>query len=145
MSKTYRPPVRRALVLEDDFELAMDYAAALRSDAFEVQVAQFASEAIEFAKISEFDLVVADIFVQRRGELVPDGGLTFISALRRSVGFKTAANVPILAVSGSRLVNSDMSPLRMAMTVGATATLAKPVDMFELVDEANRLLQELRR
>ena len=131
------------LVLEDDIELAISYSEYLTAAGFEVSVARSGIDALYLAAGERFDVAVVDMFIRNAGQLVPDGGLSVIFKLRNTVGLRTPRNVPVLAISGSPLTRTQSSPLQMAMTVGATSTMEKPIDAFELVDEVTRLVSDL--
>lgn len=131
------------LLLEDDIELAIDYSEYLTAAGFAVTVARSGADALHLAAGERFDVAVVDMFIRKAGQLVPDGGLSLIFKLRNSSGLRTPRNVPVLAISGSALTRTEPSPLQAAMTVGATSTMVKPIDAFELVDEVNRLVSDL--
>lgn len=132
------------LVLEDDMELASNFSEYLTVAGFEVTVAKSGTDALELAARERFDVAVVDMFIRQAGQVVPDGGLSLIFKLRNSAGLRTPKNVPVLAISGSALTRTEQSPLHMAMTVGATSTMEKPIDAFEFVDEVSRLVRDLR-
>jgi len=85
------------------------------------------NEGLRLFELGRFDLVITDIIMPDRE------GIDTIMALRR-----LAPNVPIVAISGGgRTGNTDF--LRVAASLGATATLRKPFDMNELLQLVDKL------
>lgn len=64
----------RVMVMDDDVNLALEIASALKGGGHEVVVAHSASEARSELWHWDFDLLITDMIVRRDGRPVPDGG-----------------------------------------------------------------------
>lgn len=125
------------LILEDDVSLAGAWQRGLEAEGHAVALAQGRTEAEDWCRRRQFDLVIADIFVAGAdGKLADDGGFTLISHLR-SPGLAATpewgTEVPILAVTGSGKAHG-FDALEYARHMGATRALRKPISLAELLE-----------
>jgi CheY-like chemotaxis protein len=135
----------RILILEDDQNLALDWSEAFSGRGWNASIARNATQAKLAVEHELFDLIVSDMYIVEDGEIVPDGGVTFISMLRtprqKSDPHHWMSKVPILVVSGSVDQRPGGFSLRdIAIGIGATQALAKPVDPDTIADVAETLL-----
>jgi two-component system response regulator MprA len=116
----------RVLVVEDDQSLREVIAEALLEDGYLVDAATNGQAGLELARQSPPDLVILDLMMPRMD------GEEFCLAVRQ---IEPLASVPIIVVSAARSV--DDAGLRL----GASASLRKPFDLFELAGRVNALLR----
>ncbi len=124
------PP--RILVVEDDVHTRRINVLALSSAGYRIEEAADGAEAVRAALASRPDLVVLDI------ALPGVTGIEVLETLRRELG---PAAPPVIVLS-ARAMRDDFEAARRA---GCDAYLAKPIDPFDLVHEAGRLLAARRR
>jgi DNA-binding response OmpR family regulator len=123
-SLTIREP--RVLVVEDDQSLRDVITEALQEDGYLVDSAKNGQAGLELARHSPPDLVILDLMMpQMNGE-------QFCSAVRQ---IESLASVPIIVVSAARAADD------IGLRLGATASLRKPFDLFELTRHVNALLR----
>ncbi|MEM8752140.1 MAG: response regulator [Pseudomonadota bacterium] len=133
----------RIMVMEDDPVQAGLLADELTAMRHEVEVAYSATEALKRMEDDQFDLLVTDIFVQRGGGYVPDGGILLIGRIRSAGRLNPKswlAKLPILAISGVTMEASRVPTLSIAESVGATRSMAKPLSFEALRDAVDELL-----
>ena len=116
----------RALVVEDDPDIASYTASVLEADGWTVHAAATCKDALECAAATAFGLIVLD-------RILPDGdGLTSLSELRKR-GIKT----PTLVLSAL----GDLPHRIAGLDVGADDYLAKPFAGDELKARARAILR----
>lgn len=128
---------RRVLILEDDRDLANQWAQTLRLRGWEAVVATTRADADQHCVAAPFDVVVTDLFIiGEDGGYSVEGGMSFLlrlrSALIRGAGDWTRT-VPIVAVSAARS-RVGFDALQLARGSGAARTLRKPFPAAELAD-----------
>lgn len=130
------------LVLEDDFILAQDYKNIIEGMGHTAVIAATGTEALHHCEVQRFELAVVDIFIKQHGSFADDGGIFFISNIRRlrERQFRTYSRIPIIAISGASTNNVTDAVLGSAESVGANASLAKPFDMSALTELIKQLL-----
>lgn len=111
----------RVYVIDDDPELLSVVALALEEAGHAVDLFRDSRKAISFLRQQPPDVLVLDI-------LMP--GMDGIETIRAARSLQP--KLPIIAISGGGLANPTYY-LKLAQTFGATATLAKPFRMAELV------------
>jgi DNA-binding response OmpR family regulator len=116
----------RVLVVEDDQSLREVITEALLEDGYLVDAANNGQAGLDLARHAPPDLVILDLMMPRMD------GEQFCLAVRQ---IEPLASVPIIVVSAARSV--DDAGLRL----GATASLRKPFDLFELTRHVNALLR----
>ncbi|MEO9460807.1 MAG: response regulator [Lentilitoribacter sp.] len=128
------------LLLDDDFVLAQDYKEALEKAGHDITVTHTGLDAVNYCADRKFDILILDVFIKRGQSIASDGGLYCISQLRhnRTQRFVTSTNVPIIAISGAYSVKLNNLPLQSALTLGANATLTKPLNLNELIERISR-------
>jgi DNA-binding response OmpR family regulator len=123
-SQTMREP--RVLVVEDDQSLRDVITEALQEDGYLVDSAKNGQAGLELARHSPPDLVILDLMMpQMNGE-------QFCSVVRQ---IERLASGPIIVVSAARAADD------IGLRLGATASLRKPFDLFELTRHVNALLR----
>jgi DNA-binding response OmpR family regulator len=118
----------KILLVDDDVLVRDSLTFALQDAGHQVVPAGNGDEGLAALERETFDLVILDILMPERE------GIETIREIR-----KTWKTIPVLAISGGDKTGwSDF--LRMASTLGATDTLAKPFTATELVKRVDRLL-----
>jgi DNA-binding response OmpR family regulator len=118
-------PEARVLVVEDDQSLREVIAEALREDGYVVRSADNGQAALELARGWTPGVVILDLMMPHLD------GEQFCGAMRQVQGL---ANIPIIVVSASRTAHE------VGTRLGATASLRKPFDLFELTERVQALL-----
>ena len=119
-----KPPA--ILVVDDDAGLRESLSALLRSLDYRVSTAANCAEALLELAAQPLDLVLTDIY------MVGGDGLELINAMR-TLGHR----IPIVAMSGGSL-QFDTDHLEIARRLGASATVAKPFRVAQLVETIDR-------
>ena len=130
----------KILILEDDIVLGNEFSTAFNVRGHETRLACTASEAFAYFEMSPCDVAVVDIFVRQHSDYIPDGGLSFISRIRTLRSTRARREIPIIAISGGALVDSQQDPLLSAISIGATTTLKKPINAVDLITVTEKLL-----
>jgi DNA-binding response OmpR family regulator len=116
----------RVMVIDDDDSLRDVIAEALREDGYAVQAVDNGQSALELVKSWPPDLVILDLMMPYVD------GAQFCAAIRE---MHDMASVPIIVVSAAR------SAAEVGAKLGATASLSKPFDLFELTERVDHLLR----
>ena len=128
----------RFLVLEDYFPLRQEIIALIEDMGHEAHGAMNATEATVILKSSQFDAMIADIFVTKDEKLTPDGGLLMITRVRRSPNnLMINSDAPILVITAGVEIPGGASPIQLVLNMGADKALRKPLDQVELQDWIN--------
>ncbi len=119
----------RILLVEDDSRLAETLEEALTDQLYVVDWALEAESALEYIKVSDYDLLLLDV-------MLPElDGISFCQLLR-SQGYQ----MPILMVTARDTVSDKISGL----DAGADDYIIKPVDLGELLARIRALLRRGR-
>lgn len=117
------------LIIDDDDAVRLLLEDALTENGFDVVSAPSGVEGVEIAQTEHVDVVITDI-------LMPDkDGLETLMELKKS-----CPHIKVLVISGSGefLENSF---LEMANKLGADASLAKPLDIKQLISTVSDLVR----
>ncbi|MEM6407514.1 MAG: response regulator [Pseudomonadota bacterium] len=130
------------LVLEDDVELAFALTDLLAGQGHEVSWARGAAEAFGVLRQHSIDLVLSDIYIYQNDEIVTDGGISLIGAMRSPIlaDGSTLRSIPIIAMSGAVKYQGQKAILNVARSLGAHEVLAKPFSDEQLLAVVEKLL-----
>ncbi|MEM0987400.1 MAG: response regulator [Pseudomonadota bacterium] len=123
------------LIMEDDVDQAYELSNILTEAGHDVIWRSNAADARAALETERFDLLIADIYVHRRGQPLPDGGISLIGWMRNAIADPVRAwmaEVPVIAISGAVNLRGNEYILNIARSIGATATMAKPIVTEEL-------------
>lgn len=109
----------RILIVDDEPAIREELQEALELEDFQVTQAQDVNAALALCEANAFDVVVTDLKMPKRG------GLELVNELKTS-GYPAKCFV----VSGHGAVSNRVKAVRL----GASACLAKPLDVDELID-----------
>lgn len=119
-----------SILIVDDEEQLKDLIAAILSGAgYKVFATENGEDALKILDGHDVDLIITDI-------IMPDmEGIEFINIV------KSERKLPakIIAMSGS---GRESTYLKMALTIGANATLEKPFSVAELLDVVKKVLNK---
>jgi len=116
----------RVLVVDDAPDVLEMFSTLLRLSGYNVAVADSASQALERAQATQFDVVVSDIGMPEMN------GYELAKRLRKLPGY---SDVPMIAVTGYARYNDRTQ----AIESGFNAHLSKPVNPTTLLDLIERL------
>jgi CheY-like chemotaxis protein len=119
---------RRVLVVDDDPQLRELLQDVLADEGYVVQSANHGAAALDVLGTWHPDVILLDLMMP-----VMDG-MSFRAEQRRR---ELALEVPIVVLSAAREARLT------AMALGATATLAKPFDLAELLDTVERAVRRV--
>lgn len=128
--------MKRVLIMEDNIDLAMEWAAAFELNQCEVTLCNNVEDAIGFLENESFDLLITDLFVKEQ-----EGGFHLL----RKLNLNPEKKVPTIAVTGARIPqNNDKDKnknvfLESATLLGASSYIQKPFPAAELVVMAHTL------
>lgn len=123
------------VIMEDDLPLAAEWQLNLESAGHTVVQTYGADECLEYLSKNHADLVIADIYIQRDGVYIGDGGIKLIGLLRATGGKSAQPTLPVICVTGIGRGTKHMPPvLELAKSMGANAVFQKPVAIPELMD-----------
>ena len=114
------------LVVDDAPDVLEMFSTLLRLSGYNVAVADSASQALERAQATQFDVVVSDIGMPEMN------GYELAKRLRKLPGY---SDVPMIAVTGYARYNDRTQ----AIESGFNAHLSKPVNPTTLLDLIERL------
>ena len=119
----------RILLVEDDRTLCRTIELMLTTRGFSIEIARTGEEAIEFAEIYDFDLMLLDLGL-------PDmSGLDVVRALRRG-----KIVTPVIILTGADGVETKVKVL----TAGADDFIVKPVHFDELAARMQAVIRRAR-
>jgi PAS domain S-box-containing protein len=113
------------LVVDDESQVRGLFQKVLAGAGYKVQLAKDGNQALKMARAQQFDLVVVDLVMPERE------GIEIIQTLR-----KEQPTLKIIAVSGA----FGGGFLKVAKLLGANTTLAKPVDLDQLLSAVRDVL-----
>jgi two-component system response regulator HydG len=125
-SSTVSPAAKRVLVVDDDLSSRVGLERLLRSQGFEVLVANDGDDALGIARREGPDLIVTDLKMPRMN------GDELLRELRRD-----RPELPIIILTG----HGDIGSAVEAMKDGADDYITKPIDVGQLNDCIRRALQ----
>ena len=130
--------MKRVLIMEDNIDLAVEWADAFELNHFEVTLCNTVDDAIGFLRTESFDLLITDRFVKEEEQ----GGLHLL----RKLNLTENKGLPTIAVTGAKIPQSREKDknlfLESARMLGATNYLQKPFPAAELVLMAHNLLDK---
>lgn len=131
------------LLLEDDVDLASLMIGGLEDVGHSITHCTTGRSAIEKLTNEKFDLLIVDILIKTSSGLVPDGGISVITAVRTALPTMTKlghhAKMPIIAISGSIPIVDGPDLLNIATDMGADIVLRKPFSQSKLITHINAL------
>ena len=116
----------KILLVEDDRELSNVITKALSIDKYNVDNAYDGIEALDFLKISKYDLVIMDIMMPRLN------GYETLKEIRRRKN-----NIPVMMLTAKSLVDDKV----LSLDAGADDYLTKPFQLKELLARIRALLR----
>lgn len=120
----------RVLVIEDEVRVAENIAAALRESAgLAVDVAQTGPEGIEFARQTNYDLILLDLMLPGKG------GREVLRSMRAA-----GQTAPVLVLTAV----AEKASIISLLNAGADDYLAKPFDLGELLARAKALIRRAK-
>ena len=120
--------MRTILVIDDNIAVLSTLIYLLEEEGYHVVSAENGDAGVRIYRSEQPDLVIADLIMPEQG------GLQTIREIKR-----LCPAAKIIAISGgARIGNAD--PLDAARELGATATLAKPLDPDAFIEAVNNLL-----
>lgn len=135
-------PVHSILIMDDDFELSVQMARALRASEFDVDAVATAQAAKDALRAKTYAAVISDIIVKVDGAPVADGGISLINWIKSSAqNHPEIARIPVLAITGAQWHPGMEHILATAKQLGADATLEKPFGMGDLVRAVQGLIE----
>ncbi|MEO0492327.1 MAG: response regulator [Actinomycetota bacterium] len=141
MTEAIRP--NKILIMEDDLDLAAQWASELRSRDIEPVIAATGAAAIRIFEAEDFDGAIVDMVVNDAdgNRRASEGGLILLQRIKASDRIRRRRPIPIVAVSGAaRGIYPTI--LDQARAVGADLGFSKPVQPVELIDGLLRLIDE---
>jgi PAS domain S-box-containing protein len=123
-----RAPIRRVLVMEDDYHVRPTLARLLQRGGFQVEQAEDGRSGLEQIERNPPDLVLLDIWM-------PD--VNGFEVLRRLKEHPLHRNIPVVVLTASD-VNGEAH--QRALALGAVRYLEKPIASEELLAEIERVL-----
>ncbi len=85
--------------------------------------------------------------MKRGGQHIADGGMLLIGRLRKPLKpaeLRWWDDLPVIAITGSIVIQGGPNFLSHAETLGADACLRKPIKIADLLGEIERLLRDGR-
>ncbi|MEP1611309.1 MAG: response regulator [Roseobacter sp.] len=131
----------KVLILEDDVVFGFQLKTDLEKSKHVVDVCTTASAAIENLWLNNYDLLISDIIVKKKGHSIPDGGIRLIGWVRQNP--ETNA-LPIIAITGAHKLPGMLHVLTTAEQVGANVALEKPFNIADLLANVDHLVASSR-
>ena len=126
--------MKQILLMDDDLVFSHHLSDGLKHHGYDVDTVSNVSDAIDNLLHKDYDAIVSDIIVKIENRPVPSGGLSLIHWLRaKRMTDRKLGDTPIIGVSGVTKFPGMGSILNMAETIGADATLEKPLVIDQLV------------
>ena len=127
------------LILDDDYELASQWRAALRAKGHTVDISYTSSEAIALSDGADYNAFVVDLVISPEDVPIRDSGRKFLIHLNgKAVGRQSPPIV--IGVSGFRPGNNSDTARSVFYTYRVRDVMMKPFKAADLVDLVERLL-----
>lgn len=124
-----KPSVMRTiLVIDDDPIMRETIRDILQVEEYNVVLASNGKEGMAHLEVLEIDMILTDVLMPEK-----DGIEVIMEAKRKY------PNIKILAISGGGFI-SARNYLKMARDLGANASVMKPFDIDDLLQNVNKLL-----
>jgi len=127
--------ISKILIVEDDYRLATEWQTKLIDKGFKVDLAANSVEAKLLLK-NNYHCFIIDLFHVKDGVFLPDGGIHFISNIRRH---ERPSNVKslIIAVTGyyRKKESLTVSTGEISEQLGADTTIAKPINFSKIMQK----------
>ncbi len=120
----------RILIIDDDDEVRLVIAELLKMSEYETSEAGSGQQGLEYAAQNKPDLIILDVMMP--------GGIDGWTVLTKLQGNRALADVPVVVLSGA-------NDTEMAMSLGASSVLLKPVNAARLTAEIALQLSPLAR
>jgi CheY-like chemotaxis protein len=120
--------VRTILVIDDNIAVLSTLIFLLKEEGYHVVSAENGHAGVRIYRSEQPDLVIADIIMPEQG------GIQTIKEIKR-----LCPEAKIIAISGGARIGAT-DPLEAARDVGATKTLAKPLDPDDFIETVNAVL-----
>lgn len=131
------------LIMEDDLTLRHELADGLRDCGHVCDCTGSVPEAMASLKDAAYDIVITDIYILKNGQLSPEGGVSLIGWMRtfkyRRGPLAYMGDMPVIAISGAANISSKEYILHMAVNIGATMAMRKPIAISDLDGHIQRL------
>jgi len=128
----------RILILDDDFELSLGWRGALAARGHSVDLAYSSSEAVVYARQTDYDLYVIDLILQSHSAL-NDSGRLLLAHLRKEKSQKEIGAC-VIGISGLDTYSSVSAAQMLFDAFGVHHFLPKPFTPEELADLSSALL-----
>jgi len=122
---------KRILIIDDDVMVADLLGVLLAGRGYQTLVVNSAEAGIEEFSLTDFDLVLCDIFMEGMG------GLDGITKMRAS-----KSDIPIIAMSAGYNEMAADKALKAAKMIGASGVLAKPFDTKQMLSAVDVFLNK---
>lgn len=133
----------RVLIMEDELTLRHELADGLRDFGHECDCVGSVPDAMAALQEAEYDIIITDIYVLKNGQLAPEGGVSLIGWMRtfryRRGPLSRLGDMPIIAITGAAVTPGKQYVLHLAVNIGATIALRKPVAIPDLNERIVRL------
>ena len=126
---------KRILIMEDNHDLAVEWQQTFELNNCDVVLTSNGSEAADYLKAEQFDLVITDLFV-KGGK----GGLYVLSQLVK-LGAKAPPAITITGMHAHMNYEKDNLFLAQAKQLGSSVQISKPIPALELIMIAHSLWQ----
>lgn len=120
--------VRTVLVIDDNIAVLSTLIFLLEEEGYHVVSAANGHAGVSIYRSEQPDLVIADLIMPEQG------GIQTIQEIKR-----LCPEAKIIAISGGARIGTT-DPLETAREVGATETLAKPLDPDDFIETVNAVL-----
>ena len=127
--------ISKILIVEDDYRLAKEWQVALTDKGFSADVVANGVEA-GFLLKNNYQCFLIDLFHVKEGVFLPDGGLRFISSIRRHEAHLAYKSL-IISVTGYYREKGSLtlSTDDISRQLGADMTFAKPLNFSKIIHE----------
>ena len=128
----------KILIFEDNTQLAEEWRQLLETQNHRVWCCNTVSAALTLVGDIAPDIIILDMFIQKEGEYIPEGGLTLLSKLYLTLEI-TARTIGVSGVRPGKY--NQLTPLEIAKRNDyIKCALYKPVSHAQLLDAVNQLL-----
>lgn len=131
------PNISNILIIEDDFQLAIEWQNALKAKGYASDIVSNADDA-NFLLRNNYDCFIVDLFHVQDQKFLPNGGIRAIGKIRKRDASYHKNSLVITVTGYYREKNTlKLSTGDIATSLGADYVLKKPIDFSEILELIN--------
>ena len=131
------PNISNILIIEDDFQLALEWQNALKVEGYPSDIVSNADDA-NLLLHNNYDCFIIDLFHVQDQQFLPNGGIRAIGKIRKRDASYNKTSLIITVTGYYREKNTlKISTEEITISLGANYVLKKPLDFTKILELIN--------